>query len=159
MRKIVFSFFIFCLFAVNFSAQTLVMPKDLKIAKVTDFLEKKGYQIIEKDEAFLKLTDSSNSSLYIDISDDKKSLLLNINILLNKGVSQANVNKFIEKVNDLPMIKGSYNKEKGAVFFQYSFWVSNGFTYESLADAVAEFFLYQGDAYAFDSDKIISFQE
>jgi len=57
------------------------------------------------------------------------------------------------------MIKGSYNKEKGAVFFQYSFWVSNGFTYESLADAVAEFFLYQGDAYAFDLDKIISFQE
>jgi len=159
MRKIVFSFFIFCLFAVSFSAQTLVMPKDLKIAKVADFLEKKGYQIIEKDEAFLKLTDSSNSSLYIDISDDKKSLLLNINILLNKGVSQANVNKFIEKVNDLPMIKGSYNKEKVAVFFQYSFWVSNGFTYESLADAVAEFFLYQGDAYAFDSDKIISFQE
>ena len=159
MKKLIFTLFIFCLFAGNLSAQTLVMPKDLKIAKLADILTKKGYKILEKDETYLKLIDDQNASLFIDISDDKKSLLFNINILLKKDVSKANIDKLVDKINNLAMIKGTYNKDKDAIFFQYNFWISNGFTYESLEDAILEFFLYQGDAYGLDEDKIISFQE
>jgi len=159
MKKIIFVLFILCSCVTGLSAQTLVMPKDLKISKIADHLSKKGYKIIEKDETYLKLVDNQNSSMFIDISDDKKSLLLNINILLNKGTSKASIDKLVEKINDLAMIKATYNQEKDAIFFQYSFWISNGFTYETLEDAIVEFFLYQGDSYALDEDKIIYFQE
>lgn len=159
MKKLIFTFLILCLFTGHLSAQTLVMPKDLKIAKLADHLTKKGYKILEKAETYLKLIDDQNASLFIDISDDKKSLLFNINILLNKDASKANIDKLVDKINNLAMIKGTYNKEKDAIFFQYNFWISNGFTYESLEDAILEFFLYQGDAYGLDEDKIISFQE
>lgn len=159
MKKLIFALLFFCLFTSGLSAQAVIMPKDLKISKMAEFLSGKGYKILEQNDTFLKLSDSQNASLFIDISDDKKSLLFNINILLKKNASKPNIDKLIDKINNLAMIKGTYNKEKQAIFFQYNFWIANGFTYETLEDAVLEFFLYQGDSYGLDDDKIISFQE
>lgn len=154
MKKLIFTLLVFCLFAGSFSAQTLVMPKDLKISKIADNLGKKGYKILEQDETYLKLSNDEDASLFIDISEDKKSLLLNINIMLKKDASKASIDAMVEKINNLGMIKGTYNKEKDAIFFQYNFWTSHGFTYESLQDAVAEFFLYQGDTFGMDEEKV-----
>ena len=154
MKKLIFTLLVFCLFAGSISAQTLVMPTALKISKIADNLSKKGYKILEQDETYLKLSNDEDASLFIDISEDKKSLLLNINIMLKKDASKASIDTMVEKINNLGMIKGTYNKEKDAIFFQYNFWTSHGFTYESLQDAVAEFFLYQGDTFGMDEEKV-----
>lgn len=154
MKKLIFTLLVFCLFAGSISAQTLVMPTALKISKIADNLSKKGYKILEQDETYLKLSNDEDASLFIDISEDKKSLLLNINIMLKKDASKASIDAMVEKINNLGMIKGTYNKEKDAIFFQYNFWTSHGFTYESLQDAVAEFFLYQGDTFGMDEEKV-----
>jgi hypothetical protein len=147
-----------CLFANLLTAQTLVKPADFSFSALAEVLKSKGYTILEKEETYIKIADKSKATLFIDIDKDKKYLLFNVNILLNKNAAKDKIDKLITEINHLGMIKSSYLADKNAISFQYYFWITGGFTNETLEDAVMEFFLYQGDAYGLDKEEVINYE-
>lgn len=64
----------------------------------------------------------------------------------------------LNEINDLNMIKAKFDKNNKSVLFQYFYWITNSFTEESFVDAVVEFYLYQGDSYGLDKDKIFDYE-
>ncbi|MDH6251538.1 hypothetical protein M2347_001265 [Chryseobacterium sp. H1D6B] len=147
-----------CFFANLLTAQTLVKPADFSFSAAAEVLKSKGYTILEKEETYIKIADKSKATLFIDIDKDKKYLLFNINILLNKNAAKDKIDTLITEINHLGMIKSAHLADKNAISFQYYFWITGGFTNETLEDAVMEFFLYQGDAYGLDKDKVINYE-
>ncbi|MGG5209437.1 hypothetical protein ACQWU4_10855 [Chryseobacterium sp. MIQD13] len=128
---------------------------DIKISSIAAHLKSKGYEILEQEEDYIKISNKEKSILFLDIDTGKKYFNLNANILINKDVSKDKIDKILLEINNLAMIKADYLPEETAIGFQYYFWIANGFTYETLEDAIEEFFLYQGDSYALDKEKII----
>ncbi|MCU7614575.1 hypothetical protein N0B16_09025 [Chryseobacterium sp. GMJ5] len=147
-----------CIFTCSFNAQTLVKPADFKVSGLATHLKNKGYEILEQTETFIKIANTDKATLFIDIDAGKKYLNMNVNILLNKGISRDKIDHLINEINTLEMIKADYLPEQNAVGFQYYFWMTHGFTYETLDDAILEFFLYQGDAYELDKEKIFDYK-
>ncbi|EJL73786.1 hypothetical protein [Chryseobacterium populi] len=146
-------------FLVNlFTAQTLVKPADISISAIATHLKSKGYEILEQKETFIKIGNKDKATLFMDIDTGKKYLNMNVNILLNKGVSKEKIDHLLNEINGLAMIKADYLANQNAIGFQYYFWIANGFTYETLEDAILEFFLYQGDSYALDKEKLFDYQ-
>lgn len=147
-----------CLFANLFTAQTLVKPADFKTSTTAILLKSKGYDVLEQTETYLKLANKNKSVLFVDVDAAKKYLLFNVNISLNEGTSMDKVENLLAEINKLGMVKAEYIDAQHSIGFRYYFWITGGFTNETLEDAVAEFYLYQGDAYGLDKDKIISYQ-
>ncbi|GAA4164018.1 hypothetical protein GCM10022217_33900 [Chryseobacterium ginsenosidimutans] len=157
MKTKLITAFLICFFANLFIAQTVVKPADIKMPSVAAFLKSKGYDIAEQTDTFVKLTNSHKSLLYMDLDTDKRYILFNVNISIITGTSKAKIDSLINEINNLAMIRVSYLESQNSLAFRYYFWVTGGYTNETLEDAVAEFFLYQGDAYGLDKDKIISY--
>lgn len=145
-------------FVSSFTAQTLVKPADFKISAVGNFLKSKGYEILEQDEAYIKIANKDKATLFLDVDTGKKFINLNVNILIKKGISRDKIDLLINAINQLAMIKAEYMESQNSINFKYYFWMTNGFTNETLEDAVMEFFLYQGDAYGLDKDKLFDYQ-
>ncbi|SDQ45703.1 hypothetical protein SAMN05421664_1673 [Chryseobacterium soldanellicola] len=148
-----------CFFATLFTAQTLVKPADYKLSSTAVLLKGKGYDILEQTETYIKLTNKSKGILYLDLDASKKYILLNVNISLKDGVTRDKIDNLLEEINKLGMIKAEYIENQNSIGFRYYFWITGGFTNETLEDAVAEFYLYQGDAYALDKENMISYQK
>jgi hypothetical protein len=157
MKTKLITTFLICFFANLFIAQTVVKPADIKMPSVAAFLKSKGYDIAEQTDTFVKLTNSNKSLLYMDLDTDKRYILFNVNISIITGTSKAKIDSLINEINNLGMIRVSYLESQNSLAFRYYFWVTGGYTNETLEDAVAEFYLYQGDAYGLDKDKIISY--
>jgi hypothetical protein len=148
-----------CFFVNLFTAQTLVKPADIKMSSIADFLKKKGYTILDQKDTYLKIQDKEKVVLYLDIDEQgKKYIDMNVNILLKKDISKDKIKALLAQINDLAMIKADYMEDQNSIKFQYFFWITNGFTYETLEDAITEFFLYQGDSYQLDKEKIFSYE-
>ena len=147
-----------CFFANFMTAQTMVKTADFTMAKAATILKNKGYTIVEQTDAYVKIKNKENSVLFIDIDDHKKYLYLNTNILLEKSASKEKIDSLIAEINDLNMIKVKYSEKQNSVLFQYFYWITDSFTEESFADAVLEFFLYQGDSYGLDKEKIFDYE-
>lgn len=157
MKTKLLTAFLICFFANLLIAQTLVKPENIKMSSIATLLKSKGYEIAEQDEKFIKLLNQNKSVLYMDLDKDKKYILFNINISLKDGASKSSIDDLINEINTLNMIKAHYLESQNSLAFRYYFWIAGGYTNETLQDAVAEFFLYQGDAYGLDKDKIISY--
>ncbi len=158
MKARIFTFLMICFIANFFTAQTLVKPADFNIKDIASYLKTQNFVIDEIHDNYIKITDNQNSSIFIDISEDKKSLLFNVKILLKKEAKVSEIESLLGKINDLNMIKAKYLSEDNSVFFQYNFWIDKGFTKETLLDAIIEFGLYQGDSFALDKAKIFEYQ-
>lgn len=157
MKTKLLTFLLICFFANIITAQKLVKPVDLKVTNLATFLKSKGYIVLEQDETYLKISDAENNQLYIDVDPLKKFIHLNIKISLKEKTKRDKIDKLLTEIKDLDMISARYIESDNSVFFQYFFWMSNGFTYETLEDAIMEFFLYQGDSYNLDEDKIFEY--
>jgi hypothetical protein len=158
MRAKLLTVLLIAFFVSSFTAQTLVKPADFKISAVGNFLKSKGYEILEQDEAYIKIANKDKATLFLDVDTGKKFINLNVNILIKKGISKDKIDHLINAINQLAMIKAEYMESQNSINFKYYFWMTNGFTNETLEDAVMEFFLYQGDAYGLDKDKLFDYQ-
>ena len=147
-----------CFFANFMTAQTMVKTAVFTMAKAATILKNKGYTIVEQTDAYVKIKNKENSVLFIDIDDHKKYLYLNTNILLEKSASKEKIDSLIAEINDLNMIKVKYSEKQNSVLFQYFYWITDSFTEESFADAVLEFFLFYGDSYGLDKEKIFDYE-
>jgi hypothetical protein len=135
-----------------------VKPADFKMSTTATLLKSKGYDVLEQTETYLKLANKNKSVLFVDVDAAKKYLLFNVNISLNEEASKDKIDNLLAEINKLGMVKAEYIDTQHSIGFRYYFWITGGFTNETLEDAVTEFYLYQGDAYGLDKDKIISYQ-
>ncbi|WP_261510453.1 hypothetical protein [Chryseobacterium paludis] len=158
MRTKLLTVLLISFFTGLFTAQTLVKPADFKISSLGTFLKSKGYEVLEQDETYIKIANKDKATLFLDVDAGKKFINLNVNILITKGVAKDKINALINEINQLAMIKAEYIESQNSINFKYYFWITNGFTNETLEDAVLEFFLYQGDAYGIDKEKIFDYQ-
>jgi len=158
MKTKLFTTLLICFFVNLFTAQTLVKPADIKMSSIAEFLKGKGYTILEQKDTFIKIENKNKAVLFMDIDEGKKYINLNVNILVKKDANREKIDHLLLDINNLAMIKADYLPSQNSVGFQYFFWITNGFTYETLEDAIIEFFLYQGDAYGLDKDKIFDYQ-
>lgn len=158
MKTKLMTVLLICFFANFMTAQTLIKTADFTMEKAATILKNKGYTIVEQTETFLKIKNKENSVLYIDIDDNKKYLYFNTNILLKNTATNEKVNALLLEINDLNMIKAKFSEKQKSVLFQYFFWITDSFTAESFEDAVLEFYLYQGDSYGLDKEKIFDYE-
>ena len=158
MKTKLLSLLLFCFFANFIAAQTLIKTADFTMEKAATILKGKGYTIVEQTDSFVKIKNKENSALFIDIADDKKYLYFNTNIRLKTDANPEKITLLMNEINDLNMIKAKFDKNNKSVLFQYFYWITNSFTEESFLDAVVEFYLYQGDSYGLDKDKIFEYE-
>lgn len=156
MKTKFLTFLLICFFANLITAQKLIKPADLKVANIANFLKTKGYAILEQDETYVKIVDSDKKHLYLDIDPSNKFIAMSIKISLKENVKKAKVDALIAQINDLSMISAKH-MDDNSVYFKYDFWMTHGFTLETLEDAIMEFFLYQGDSYALDEEKLFDY--
>lgn len=156
MKNKFLAFLMICFFANMITAQKVIKPADLKVATITNFLKTKGYTILEQDETYVKIIDSNNNNLYLDIDPSNKFIALSIKISLKENVKKAKVDALVAQINDLSMLSAKH-MDDNSVYFKYDFWMTHGFTLETLEDAIMEFFLYQGDSYALDEEKLFDY--
>ena len=158
MKTKLITVFLICFFANFYIAQTLIKTADFTMPKAASILKAKGYTIVEQEATFLKIKNKENSVLYIDLDPDKKYLYFNVKILVLKDTKNDKIEKLLGDINNLNMIKAKYESADNSIYFQYFYWITNSFTQESFEDAVLEFFLYQGDSYGLDKDKIFNYE-
>lgn len=158
MKTKLLTVLLMCFFINWATAQTLIKPADFKIEAVGTFLKSKGYEVLEQEAAYIKIANKDKATLFMDVDSGKKFIDLNVNILIKKGVSKDKIDKLVNEINKLAMIKAEYMESQNSINFKYYFWITNGFTNETLEDAVMEFFLYQGDAYGLDKEKLFDYQ-
>ncbi len=158
MKTKLITVLLICFFANLLTAQTMVKTADFTMAKAASILKNKGYTVMEQTDTYVKIKNKENSVLFIDLDENKKYLYFNTNILLKKTASEEKIPGLLDEINDLNMIKAKFDKKNKSVLFQYFYWITDSFTEESFADAVLEFYLYQGDSYALDKDKIFEYQ-
>lgn len=156
MKNKFLAFLMICFFANMITAQKVIKPADLKVATIINFLKTKGYTILEQDETYVKIIDSNNNNLYLDIDPSNKFIALSIKISLKENVKKAKVDALVAQINDLSMLSAKH-MDDNSVYFKYDFWMTHGFTLETLEDAIMEFFLYQGDSYALDEEKLFDY--
>lgn len=158
MKTKLMTLLLICFFANFITAQTLIKTADFTMEKAATILKNKGYTIVEQTETFLKIKNKENSVLFIDIDDNRKYLYFNTNILLKKTASDEKIQALLLQINDLNMIKAKFSEKQKSVLFQYFYWIDNSFTEESFVDAVLEFYLYQGDSYGLDKEKLFDYE-
>ena len=156
MKTKILAFLMICFFANLITAQKVIKPADLKVATLANFLKTKGYTILEQDETYVKIVDSYKNHLYLDIDPSNKFIAMSIKISLKENVKKTKVDALIAQINDLDMISAKH-MDDSSVYFKYDFWMTHGFTLETLEDAIMEFFLYQGDSYALDEEKLFDY--
>lgn len=156
MKTKFLTFLLICFFANLITAQKVIKPEDLKVVNIANFLKTKGYTILEQDETYVKIVDSDNNHLYLDIDPSNKFIAMSIKISLKENVKKTKVDALIAQINDLDMISAKH-MDDNSVYFKYDFWMTHGFTLETLEDAIMEFFLYQGDSYALDEEKLFDY--
>ena len=156
MKTKFLTFLLICFFANLITAQKVIKPADLKAENIANFLKTKGYTILEQDETYVKIVDSDKNHLYLDIDPSNKFIAMSIKISLKENVKKTKVDALIAQINDLDMISAKH-MDDNSVYFKYDFWMTHGFTLETLEDAIMEFFLYQGDSYALDEEKLFDY--
>ena len=158
MKTKLMTVLLICFFANFMTAQTMIKTADFNMEKAATILKNKGYTIEEKTDTFVKIKNKEKSTLFIDIDDAKKYLYFNTNIRLKKDANPEKITLLMNEINDLNMIKAKFDEKNKSVLFQYFYWITDSFTEESFADAVLEFYLYQGDSYGLDKDKIFDYE-
>ena len=158
MKTKFLTFLMICFFANIISAQKVIKPADFKAANLATILKNNGYTVLEQEETFVKIADK-DATLFIDMDPNNKFLHLNVKILLKKSATRNQIDQLLNQINGLDMISARYVGDDNSIYFQYYFWTANGFTAETLEDAVMEFFLYQGDSYDLDTDKIFDYAD
>ena len=158
MKTKLMTVLLICFFANFMTAQTMIKTADFNMDKAATILKNKGYTIEEKTDTFVKIKNKEKSTLFIDIDDAKKYLYFNTNIRLKKDANPEKITLLMNEINDLNMIKAKFDEKNKSVLFQYFYWITDSFTEESFADAVLEFYLYQGDSYGLDKDKIFDYE-
>ena len=156
MKTKFLTFLLICFFANLITAQKVIKPADLKAENIANFLKTKGYTILEQDETYVKIVDSDKNHLYLDIDPSNKFIAMSIKISLKENVKKAKVDALVAQINDLSMISAKH-MDDNSVYFKYDFWMTHGFTLETLEDSIMEFFLYQGDSYALDEEKLFDY--
>lgn len=156
MKTKLITFLLICFFTNIIFAQKVIKSIDFKADNLATILKTKGYSIVEQEATFVKIADK-DATLFIDIDPNNKFLHFNVKILLKKTATKSQVDQLLNQINSLDMISARYMGDDNSIYFQYYFWTVNGFTAETLEDAVMEFFLYQGDAYGLDKDKIFDY--
>ena len=158
MKTKLLTVFLFCFLANLYTSQTLIKTADFTIAKAAAILKAKGYSILEQDATFLKIKNKENSTLYIDLGAEKKYLYFNVKVQIKENTKKDKIEELMTEINDLNMIKVKYVKEDNSFLFQYFYWITDSFTQESFEDAVLEFYLYQGDSFGLDKEKLFKYE-
>lgn len=146
----------FLLMGIKANAQTFVKPEQIKTANIASYLKSKDFEIAEQTEAYLKINKKGGTrSMYLDLKDGNRNIFFNIAYKLVDHVDATKLENYLKKVNDYNVIKVRHFEKTNDVQIEYYFWTKNGFSYESLLDAIEEFFLYEGDCINNDTDKIL----
>lgn len=153
MKKFIL-FFALLLIGTTVSAQDFVKASDVTVENFAKYLQTKKFKILEKTADFLKIESEDGYPLYLDFDKDKKYIMFNINDGLKDTADEQKKQTLLEKISKLKMIKAVYFQKSNTVQFEYYFWVTGGFSWASLEDAINEFYLYEGDAFNLDTDKI-----
>lgn len=128
-----------CLFASFLSAQTLVKPEDFKLTALRTYLKEKGYSIMEETADYIEFQAPNKTYFYIDGATTRNFLLLNSHLDIKDKTSQDKIKKLVDEINLEPIVKANYIEEKNKIIIEYYFFISHGFTYETLDRAIGVF--------------------
>lgn len=154
MKKLIlFSAFLFI--STMVSAQEFVKASDVTVENVAQHLQSKKFKIVEKTATFLKIQNADGNSLYLDFDKNQKYIMFNISNGFTDAATDEKKQVLIDNISKLSMIKGVSFAKSNSVQFEYYFWITGGFSWTTLDDAIEEFYLYEGDALALDTEKLI----
>lgn len=153
MKKLIL-FSAFLLMSTMVSAQDFVKASEATIENIAQHLQSKKYKIVEKTATFLKIENADGYPLYLDFDKEKKYILFNISDAFTDAATEVKKQVLLDKISKLSMIKGAYFTKSNSVQFEYYFWITGGFSWTTLDDAIEEFYLYEGDALTLDTDKL-----
>lgn len=143
-------------FGTKLGAQTFVKPDQIGTDGISVFLKSKNYEVLEITKDFLKIQKKgSTRNIYLDFKEDKRYLMFNIAYKVVENVDKAKLDAYLKKVNAMNVIKVVYFEKGNDIQIEHYFWTKQGFSYESLQDAIDEFLLYVGDCIDDDTDKIL----
>lgn len=142
-------------FANLWTAQTLVKPAEFKFSDIASYLKGKGYTVLEETTEYIELKTKNNVDVFLDIDAKKQAIYYSTNILTNTSASRDKIQNYVEKANEIPVIKVVHIEDKQKVMFEYCFWIKYGFTLETFEHALSEFALYVGDALGLDKEQQI----
>jgi hypothetical protein len=120
MKTKFLTFLLICFFTNLITAQKVIKPADLKTINIANFLKNKGYTILEQDETYVKIVDSDNNHLYLDIDPSNKFIAMSIKISLKENVKKNKVDALVAKINDLSMLSAKH-MDDNSVYFKYDF--------------------------------------
>lgn len=146
-------FFAFCVIS---SAQTLVTPVNNNTEYISSFLKKNNFEVSSITKDYLKINKIGKTrSIYLDMKDNNRYVFFNLAFKVVVGTSKEKIDIFLSKVNDFKVIKVRYFEKDNNIQLEYYFWTQQGYTEESMIDAVNEFLLYVGDCLKADTEKIL----
>lgn len=154
--KTLFTVVFLMFFGTIITAQTFVKPEQINTNSISAFLAGKNYETVETTKDYLKIKKKGGErAFYLDLKDTNRYIFFNIAYKVIDHVDQAKLDAYLKKVNEFNVVKVRYFEKGNDVQIEYYFWTKQGFTYETLLDAIDEFYLYIGDCVNDDTDKIL----
>lgn len=154
--KTLFTVVFLMFFGTIITAQTFVKPEQINTNSISAFLAGKNYETVEVTKEYLKIKKKgAERTFYLDLKDENRYIFFNIAYKLIDQVDQAKLDAYLKKVNESSVIKVRHFEKGNDVQIEYYFWTKQGFSYETLLDAIDEFYLYIGDCVNDDTDKIL----
>ena len=158
MKNFIYSIIISIVSLHAVRAQTMLKAEQINTSIIADYIKKANYNVLEVTPKFIKISNSTNSVLYLDMdSVNHKYLFFNVAIAVKNNMNRDSIDQLVYDINSLNMIKCEYYPSDNSIEFKYYYWITNGLCIETLTDAINEFFLYQGDAYNMDKQKILNY--
>lgn len=155
-HQILLSITFFFTFSLISFAQTLVTPLNNNTEYISSFLKKNNFEVSSITKDYLKINKIGKTrSIYLDMKENNRYIFFNLAYKVVAGTSKEKIDAFLKKANDLKMIKTRYFETGNNIQIEYYFWTQQGYTQESLIDAVDEFLLYIGDCVKADTEKIL----
>lgn len=142
--------------AVHNFAQTLAKPEQICTDNISTFLKNNNYDVVEITKDYLKIKKKDGSRyIFLDLKDNGRYIFFNVAYKVVEQTPQGKIDAYLKTVNANNVIKVRYFEKGNDVQIEYYFWTKQGFTYESLLDAVNEYLLYVGDCVNADKEKIL----
>jgi hypothetical protein len=132
--------------AINLHAQIFVPSKKITYEFLSTLLKGDGYVIKGIGKNYLSVSKNNHNPINIDISADRKFIVLNILYGIKQSVESNKVNKLIERINVLGNIKASVSKQYDIITLEYYFWITDGMSVENFIAATNMFYNEQFEA-------------
>lgn len=154
--RTLFALAIFTFSCSKYNAQTFVKPSEISTANIANYLKSKNFEITEQTADYLKIKKIGLARyMYLDLKNSNRYIFFNIAYKLADHVEKEKLDAFLKKANSYDVIKVRSFEKGDDIQIEYFFWIKQGFSYESLQDAIEEFFLYEADCINADTEKIL----